>query len=287
MDVTIWGCRGSIASPGQDTVKYGGESTCLELTTNDGDVIIIDAGSGMRKLGNKILAEKKVHTLTLLLTHAHWDHLSGFPFFKPAYSPNFTIHICGGGDAQNSVLKYLQHQMSPPYFPVDFTMMKATFTNCCTCETKKCTNSLINTSSTIKCESIPLSHPNGGYGFKFTENSRSFVFLTDNELRFIHEKGLSRDKYVAFCQNADLLFHDAQYLDSEYHKFSAWGHSTYTDAIDLAIDAGVKRLGLWHHDPERTDSQIDTQMALCHNYIATRGSLLECFACREGMELHV
>lgn len=287
MNIKIWGCRGSIASPGPDTLRYGGDTTCLELNTDAGRKIIIDAGSGIRRLGNHIMKEKKSHEIILLMTHAHWDHMAGFPFFRPAYSPEFTIYLCGGVAAQKSILDYLKHQMSPPYFPVEFSVMKADFHTGCSCDQQICMGNLSSTDTSLKCSSIPLNHPNGGYGFKFTENKKSFVFLTDNEIRFHHEGGMSREEYVEFSRDADLLIHDAQYTETEYQWSRSWGHSTYQDAVDLALDAGTKRLGLYHHDPDRTDDQIDSFVARCREYIQKKGSSLECFACADGMELAI
>ncbi len=285
MKITIWGCRGSIASPGPDTLRYGGDTTCLELDTDEGRKIIIDAGSGIRKLGNKLMKDKSFTELILLLTHAHWDHMAGFPFFRPAYSPDFTIYICGGAAAQNSILDYLKHQMSPPYFPVEFSIMKADFRTGCSCGKGICAGNLPAPAGSVMCSSIPLNHPNGGYGFKFSGNSGTFVFLTDNELRHHHEGGLSRDKYIEFSAGADLLIHDAQYTETEYKWTKSWGHSTYQDAVDLAMEAGVKRLGLYHHDPDRTDDQIDRFTERCREYIQKKSSSLECFACADGMEI--
>ena len=288
MKITIWGCRGSITAPGRDTLRYGGESTCFEILTDDDETIIIDAGSGIRKLGNKLIKDGTRTNLTLLMTHAHWDHLAGFPFFKPAFSPRYTISVCGGPDAQASVMHSLKHQMEPPYFPVDMSAMKANFATGCRCDCEDCGHRISGLGPSHRCESIPLNHPNGGWGFKFTGKSeRAFVLLTDNEIRYHHETGRSRDEYIAFCKGAELLFHDAQYTEEEYAKTVTWGHSTYRDAVDVAIDAGVKRLGLLHHDPERSDDEVDRHLAWCRNYIAERQSSLECFACAEGTTFEV
>lgn len=287
MKINIWGCRGSITVSGQDTVRYGGESTCVEVITDDEQHIIIDAGSGIRKLGKKLVKQKTVTDLTMLFTHAHWDHLAGFPFFIPAYSPDFTIALCGGPDAQDSVLNYLKHEMDPPYFPVDFSMLKAKFITGCRCSKSNCEKNLTGTNPALACESIPLNHPDGGYGYKFSGHHGSFVFLTDNEIRHQHPNGRPREEYVGFCRNASVVFHDAQYLETEYKMTRGWGHSTYQDALDLAIDAGVQRLGLFHHDPDRTDDELDRNVEWCRQYIGDKGSSLECFACAEGMKLSI
>jgi len=287
MKIKVWGCRGSITSPGEKTLRYGGESTCIEITSNMGQKIIIDAGSGIRNLGHELLKDKTISGINLLLTHAHWDHLAGFPFFSPAYLPEFSISICGGPMGQESVLKYLAHQMEPPYFPVVFNLLKARFEVGCVCTREFCDHILPGHDDTIKCHSIPLNHPDGGYGFKFVETGKTFVFLTDNEIRCHHGAGLPRKSYIDFCGDADLLFHDAQYTEEEYDRTRSWGHSTFKDAVDLAMEAGVRCLGLFHHDPDRSDEEIDRQVDRCREYILKSGSPLECFACHQGMDLKV
>ena len=287
MKVKIWGCRGSITTPGAGTLRYGGESTCLEITSGTGERIIVDCGSGIRRLGHHLLKEKSIRDVTILLTHAHWDHLAGFPFFVPAYVPDFRITVCGGPDARDAAMKYLKHQMEPPFFPVDFSAMKADFGTGCSCGSEECTHCPSKTDGSIQCCSIPLNHPNGGYGFRFTSSGKSFVFLSDNEIGYSHEGGRSREDYVEFRRGADLLFHDAQYTEKEYERTRSWGHSTFEDAIKLGIDAGAKRLGLFHHDPEHDDDMIDKLAEYCGDYIHKAGSSMECFACVEGMEIEV
>jgi phosphoribosyl 1,2-cyclic phosphodiesterase len=287
MNVRIWGCRGSLTTPGKETLRYGGESTCLEIHSESGQRIVVDAGSGIRKLGRSIAKDRNATHLSLLLTHSHWDHIVGFPFFMPAYSSSYSITVCGGPIAQQSLWKYLKHAMEAPYFPVEFSALKAHFTVGCHCDRLHCDHALPTGETSIECHSIPLNHPNGGYGFKFVSDGRSFVFLTDNEIRHHHAGGLPRKVYIETCRDADLLFHDAQFTEDEYASTRGWGHSTYEDAVDLALEAGVKRLGLFHHDPERTDDDIDRYVDECRERIAKSGGALECFGCAEGMEIAV
>jgi phosphoribosyl 1,2-cyclic phosphodiesterase len=282
MKITIWGCRGSITTPGPNTVRYGGNSTCLEIRSAEGRLLVVDAGSGVRNLGKALQHESAVPEIRFFFTHPHWDHLAGFPFFEPAYSDRYTITFCSGPHAENTVRKYVSHQMEPPYFPVAFSHLRATFNF--RCEYPKMENGNCPLGS-IECRAFPLNHPNGGHGYKFIENGKTFVFLTDNELGFSHENGMPREEYVKFCKGADVLLHDAQYTDEEYQHTRGWGHSTYTDAARLAIDAGVKRLGLFHHDPDRTDDDLDRQLDLCRKQIHEAGSPVECFGCAEGMVL--
>jgi phosphoribosyl 1,2-cyclic phosphodiesterase len=287
MRIKVWGCRGSLTTPGPGSLRYGGHTTCLEVRTADGELIIVDAGSGMRDLGMALQKEKDLDRITLLFTHAHWDHLNGFPFFAPAYSPRFQITLCGGAVAQGSIRNYLTQQMRPPFFPVDFAHLKARFRFGCQCGHGQCPGQMTGINRRFQCQSLPLNHPNGGYGFKFVENGKSFIFLTDNELGFEHPGGLRREEYVRRCAGADLLLHDAQYNAREYKKTRAWGHSMCLDAVDLALDAGVKRLGLFHHDPSRSDDQLDQQVERCRRRIARAGSKMECFAVAERMVLHL
>jgi phosphoribosyl 1,2-cyclic phosphodiesterase len=282
--IKIWGCRGSITTPGPGTVRYGGNSTCLEIRSLDGQLFIIDAGSGIRNLGKALRDESTVSDIRFFFTHSHWDHLAGFPFFEPVYFDRYNITLCGGPHAENSIQKYLSHQMEPPYFPVDFSNLKARFNFCCV--HPKSENGDCPLGS-MQCRAFPLNHPNGGFGFKFVEQGKTFIFLTDNELGFKHEGGLTREQYVDLCQNADVLLHDAQYTDQEYRFARGWGHSTYKDAIDLAVEAGVKRLGLFHHDPDRTDDDLDRQTDFCRERIQQAGSPVECFTCAEGMVIEL
>jgi phosphoribosyl 1,2-cyclic phosphodiesterase len=282
MKIKIWGCRGSITTPGPTTLRYGGNSTCLEIRTKAGQIIIIDAGSGIRNLGKALSREKDVTQVRFFFTHSHWDHLTGFPFFKPAYSDTFSITFCSGPHAQDSIRKFLTHQMEAPFFPVDFNILRAKFDFRCQRPNMEPGNCHLDGFEVCP---IPLSHPNGGYGYKFIEQGKTFVFLTDNELDFQHEGGLSRAKYIEFCQGADLLVHDSQYTEEEYKFTRGWGHSTFGDATDLAIEAGVKCLGLFHHDPDRTDDDLGRQVEFCQERIHRKGRMTECFATAEGMEI--
>ncbi len=280
MKIRIWGCRGSLSTPGPTTLRYGGNTTCLEIRSSDGHVIVIDAGSGARNLGKALMNDSSVKQIYWLFTHSHWDHVVGFPFFAPSYSKKYRIILCGGPNSHDSLRKYLTRQMEPPYFPVDFSVLKADFVF----QREFSGSGFIDS---IQIESIPLSHPNGGYGYKLIEGNKSFVFLTDNELSCRHEDGLTADGYKNFCSNADLLFHDAQYTQEDYRFTKGWGHSTYEDALELAIAANVKRFGLFHHDPDRTDDDMDIQLKKCKDKIKERNLPLDCFGVAEGMEIDI
>jgi phosphoribosyl 1,2-cyclic phosphodiesterase len=280
MEITFWGCRGSIPTPGSRTNKYGGNTTCVEVRLSDGSLIVLDAGTGIRNLGKSMMRNPNGSEIYLILTHPHWDHLMGFPFFAPAYSNRYRIHIRGGPIAKETVRRYLDHQMQPPYFPARFFSLKAQF---------DFTHGIPMVKHIGSAEVIPiaLSHPNGGYGYKIVEGSTSFVFLTDNEVDYGHEGSLNRYEYTNICRDADLLVHDAQYTDKEYERTEGWGHSTYSSAIRLAVQANVKRLGLFHHDPDRDDQSLDRILTVCQEEIARRKKSMYCFAAMEGTKIRI
>lgn len=282
MKIKCWGCRGSLPTPDSDKQYYGGNTTCLEIETTTGERIIIDAGSGIRNLGKALCAAKVGENIRFFFTHSHWDHLMGFPFFPPAYAKDFTLSFCSGPHAQDTIRNFLSHQMEPPYFPVDFSAIKAKTIFHCDNPNNEPRNCRC---SGAEVRPINLSHPNGGFGYKIIDAGASCVFLSDNELGFSHPGGPDHADFVDFCRRSDLLIHDAQYTDSEYERTRGWGHSTFADATDLAIAAEVGRFGIFHHDPDRSDSDLNHQVSLCRERIRRAGSSVECFAIAEGMEL--
>ena len=278
MRIKIWGCRGSIPSPGCDNNKYGGNTTCVEVRLKDGSLIVIDARTGIRCLGNTLLKARGPKNVHLLLTHAHWDHLQGFPFFVPAYMEEYSIIVRGGRPAKQSLEAFLAHQMDPPYFPVPFRDLKASFDF-------RQENGQYLSIGNVAIITIPLKHPNGGYGYKFIEGDKTFVFLTDNEIGFDHPGGLPDAEYAAICRNADLLIHDGQYTEQEYEISRGWGHSTFRSVTDLSISADVKRLGIFNHDQRHLDQDLDRYIEECRQQISEEKSRVECFGTKEGMEI--
>lgn len=277
MLIRCFGARGSIPVSGKEYLKYGGDTTCIEIRTGDGEIIIIDAGSGIRRLGNRLLLEKR-NKLNLIFTHTHWDHILGFPFFKPIYVKGVKMDLFGCPFAQNSVKSMLSKSMAPPNFPVDFDDVAAEFTFHGLCEKAFSIGSVTVTP-------ILLSHPNQGLGYKFTEDGKSFVFLTDNELTFKHPGGLDYPDYLKFSKGADLLIHDSEYTAEDYKRMKTWGHSVYNDSLRLALEAGVKKFGLFHHNQERVDSAVDEIVNDCKRIINDQKSGLECFAASQDMEI--
>jgi phosphoribosyl 1,2-cyclic phosphodiesterase len=279
MIIRCWGARGSIPVSGQEYLKYGGSTTCIEIRNKDNQIIIIDAGSGIRKLGNKLLAENR-HEYNIIFTHSHWDHILGFPFFKPIYVEGTHVDIFGCPCTQESVREIVSRTMVNPNFPVDFASIKSDISYHGACEGIFRLNSVTITP-------IFLSHPGKGIGYKFVEDGKCFVFLTDNELTFKHPGGLDYCDYLDFAYNADLLIHDSEFTREEYKTTKAWGHTVYNDALKLASEAKVRSLGLFHHNQERTDAAIDGIVQHCEQIIGDSNTRLECFAVHEGMEIRL
>jgi phosphoribosyl 1,2-cyclic phosphodiesterase len=277
MKITCWGARGSIAVSGMDYVKYGGDTTCIEVRSKNDDVIIIDAGTGIRKLGNKLLASNE-RSVSLLFTHAHWDHLLGFPFFKPIYMKGTKISIYGSSHAQGSAKDLLARTMAAPYFPVDFSQILAEISSQTVGETAF-------EIGPVRISPLAISHPNQGVGYKLTEDGKSFVFLTDNELALCHTGGNEYGDYLRFSEGADLLVHDAEYTEEQYRFTKGWGHSLYTDALRLALEANAKQFGLFHHNQERSDAEQDRIVEDCRRIVKDRNSPLACYAMEAGMEI--
>lgn len=282
MKIKIYGCRGSLPTPGISTNKYGGNTTCLEIVSTAGDVAIIDAGSGLNNLGKDLLTEGAVKSVRFFFTHAHWDHLLGFPFFRPAYRKDFTLTLCSGPHAQSVIRDYLSHQMQAPFFPVELDALSANMVFNCD---NPCQEERFCCCGSLQVKAFPVDHPNGGFGYRIMENGKMFAFAPDNEINYGHPDGPGRDEFVRLFKDIELLIHDAQYTDNEYKITRGWGHSTFSATVDLAIEAGIKRLGLFHHDPDRSDADLNEQVAFCRDRIRAAGSNLECFAVHDGMEL--
>jgi phosphoribosyl 1,2-cyclic phosphodiesterase len=276
MIIRSWGARGSIAVSGPGYVRYGGDTACLEVRTRNDQIIIVDAGSGIRRLGNRLRAEKR-SSFNLFFTHSHWDHILGFPFFKPIYDPKTRIELYGCPMTNGDMVRLLAGVMKPPHFPVPYGEIEATVNYQGVCAE----NLLIDS---VSIRAIPLSHPNLGAGFRFDEGDRSLVFLTDNELGHHHRGGRSFEEYAEFARGADVLIHDAEYTPEEYGRTRSWGHSCHTDALRLALAAGVRSFGLYHHNQDREDDGVDAMVADCQRLAREAGSDLTVFGVTQDSE---
>jgi len=279
MHIRCWGSRGQIPVSGPEYNKYGGDTTCLEIRTKSGDLIIIDAGSGIRHLGT-LLLEQKPKKINLIFTHLHLDHILGLPFFGPVYVRQTSLTIYGCPFTISSFQEALHGMMQAPYFPVDINSLP--------CKMRyKDIHYQSFTIGSVRIKPIALNHPNGGLGFRLEEDGAVFVFLTDNELGYDLPGAQPFETYRDFCKGADLLIHDAEFDKEEYERFKAWGHSCYTDAIELAIKAEAKRLGLFHINNKRTDRQVDSMVRDSCRIIRRRGASVACMAIGRAFELQL
>lgn len=285
--VRFWGTRGSIPTPGAQTVRYGGNTPCVEVRTDDGWLIILDAGTGIRELGRALLERSNGSLVKgdIFLTHAHWDHIQGIPFFAPIFGRGNHFTIWGSQSLERSVDKVVRDQMSPVVFPVTFEELDATI------DFKGLPEGTPTAGNGYEVTAFAVQHPGGALGYRFTQSggrSGSLVYVSDNELAPHPRYGSAadwRDRMVTFVQGAAVLIHDTTYTTEEYDHHRGWGHSTFAEAVDLAIDGGVGTLVLFHHEPRRTDDQIEQCLAACQERVRDRGAALHVTAAAEGLTL--
>ncbi|HOO56004.1 MAG TPA: MBL fold metallo-hydrolase [bacterium] len=265
MKVKFWGVRGSVPTPGPTTVKYGGNTSCVEIITKSGDSIILDAGTGIRSFGMDYLKrENTSNHIHVLVSHVHWDHIQGFPFFIPAFLADMKIDLYSGGEVE----KWLKAQMTPPYHPVKFEDLDAEI------------NMHIIDGRQIEVAGclitpFPLNHPQDVFGFHIWENGKTVVYSTDTE----YDEASLQENYIETIKGSDLLMYDAQYTPEEYSKGRiGWGHSTYEGAVEIAKAAEIDRLVLFHHEPNHDDALIDNiekdAKALFSNTVAAREGMV-------------
>lgn len=243
--VKFWGVRGSIACPSPDHMVYGGNTSCIEISVGD-HIFILDAGTGIRNLGRELMS-RAASSAVLLLTHTHWDHINGFPFFAPAFSPDFRLRIMAGHltGKQGGIRAVLATQMDNPTFPVPLSAMRGTVSF-----------DDFDAGDTLTFEpgavvrTAPLNHPNGSTAYRIEFGGVSVCLVTDTE----HVPGQPDQNVLKLIQGADLVIYDCTYTDDEFPAKLGWGHSTWQEGVRLAKAAGVKRLAIFHHDPDHDDS---------------------------------
>jgi phosphoribosyl 1,2-cyclic phosphodiesterase len=288
LTLTFWGTRGSIPSPGPSTVRYGGNTPCVELRTEDGWLVILDAGTGIRELGRALLERDDGRPIAgdIFLTHAHWDHIQGIPFFAPLFRKGNRFTIWGSRSLPTSIDRVVRDQMSPVVFPVSFEELQARI-DFRELAAERCGG------NGYEVAAHEVRHPGGALGYRFTTGNadgRALVYVSDNELsadaRYDDTPGW-RERLVEFVRGASVLVHDTMYTADEYRSFIGWGHSTHEQAVELALDADVERLVLFHHRPERSDADVDRCVEKCRASVARRGRRLEVLAAAEGLTLQV
>jgi phosphoribosyl 1,2-cyclic phosphodiesterase len=267
--------RGSIPTPGPTTVRYGGNTSCVEVR-GGGEIILLDAGTGLRGLGRSLLSEFKDQplNLTMLLTHTHWDHIQGLPFFGPIYDSRCRLRILGCEGTRKGLVNALTGQMESTYFPVPFNKLPSNI------EIEELKDFNFNIGP-VCVRAMRANHPGLCVGYRLFSPDSLIAFFPDTEPR---TGGKDRDM-IEFIRDADVLILDSQYDSAEYQQHLGWGHGCVDDSVALALQAGVKQLCLFHHDPDHDDRRIDGLVKHARQLVAKQRAKLHVDAAREGMTI--
>ncbi len=296
MKLKFWGVRGSIPTPGKDTVRYGGNTPSIELRLDNGELIILDAGTGIRNLGDHLIANGESIKAYILITHPHWDHIQGFPFFKPAFVSGNEITVIGTDREEIDLQHIIADQMKKIYFPIQLNELKANLNF-------RSINEEEFSIFDAHVRTIYVNHPGFTVAYRIDYKGKSIVYVSDNEpfdkesaqrmtnfepvvlKRFLEHHGDPNQRIVEFAKGADVFIHDATYTPEEYVDKVGWGHSHYLFTLKLANEAGVKHCVLFHHEPNRTDDHIDLILEKCRREIKQKKFTFECSAAYEGLEI--
>ena len=274
--IKFWGVRGSIPTPGPETVRFGGNTSCVEVRA-DGQIIILDAGSGLRPLGVALDSEfrEKPQELTVLISHMHWDHIQGFPFFAPAFHRQNRIRVLGYGGATLGVRDVLSHQMEAPCFPVSLTEMRGNLAF----EELKETRFQVGPVHLSACRT---DHPGACYGYRLETSGGSICYVPDSETTMA-DSGRHSAGVAEFIRDADVVILDSQYTVEEYRERVGWGHGCLDEVVQIARDACVKNLYLFHHDPSHDDEFLDKMLHRARGLAMGSGMQVE--SAREGEQV--
>ncbi len=286
--IKFWGVRGSIPTPGPTTVRYGGNTPCVEVRLTEDKFFILDAGSGLRELGLHLLKSGKPIKSNILISHMHWDHIQGIPFFVPALLPGNEFTFYGAEEAEMSIKDILGNQMNYINFPIEMDDMASDLNFMGLQEDSYEVDG-------IKFETMFLNHPGSALGYKLFINGKSIVYISDNEpypndnevtneesQNFFED---SNEKLISFVKNVDILIHDGQYTPEEYKSRFQWGHSPYDFTVNVALKANVKQLVIFHHDPVHDDNFIDEIVFASQKMARDAKSKLDVIGAREGLQI--
>ncbi len=245
LKVRFWGVRGSISCPGAEYARYGGNTSCLEVTAG-GRRLIFDAGSGIRTLGVELARQPS--DIDIYFTHTHLDHLSGLTFFAPLFDQRSSVRMWAGHlEAPYTLKKVIGHLMQAPLYPVSLDVFQARV------EFKEFRSGDALSCGAVGIRTAPLNHPNGATGYRIDHLGKSICYITDTE----HHEGRRDKTIVDLCRGADVMIYDSSYTDEEYPRYRGWGHSTWQEGVRLADAAGVGTLAIFHHDPSHDDAFMD------------------------------
>lgn len=289
MYVNFWGTRGSIAKAGPTTLRFGGNTSCIEVRTERGTLLVVDCGTGAHGLGAALATEAAGEPIHghILISHTHWDHIQGLPFFEPLFDPTNSWHVYGPTGLGTSLGETLSGQMQYSYFPVSIGQLGGVVDY----------HDLVEGSFAVDDVEITtqyLNHPALTLGYRIEADGATVVYASDHEPNsraLAHGGDIASNhhdsEHAEFVAGADLLIHDAQYCASEYAAKAGWGHSTVEYVVDIARHAGVARVALYHHDPARTDDDVDELLELARRHAASSGYTGEIFAATEGARVEV
>jgi phosphoribosyl 1,2-cyclic phosphodiesterase len=289
MLLKFWGTRGSIPVPGNNTLIYGGNTPCVEVRDKDNNLIILDAGSGLRELGKQISQNKIEDSIHIFISHYHWDHIQGIPFFIPLYEKGNNITFYGEGSSDKKVKEMLSHQMTSTYFPINIDKVGAK-TNFVEIKT----NSVYQIGN-IKVETRRANHSSPTITFKLTEGNKNFVYMTDNELYmkdstqgYSQKEILNKNKeLIDFCSGCDYLIHDSMYDEISVLGKKGWGHSGNITLAHFSILSKVKNLVLFHYNPDYCDEKIESLLKETISVLNSENSGINCVASKEGMYIEL
>lgn len=301
MKVRFWGVRGSYAVPGPDTSRYGGNTSCVEVKIDGGPRIVLDAGTGIRKLGKDIISNDPAKSQTyLLVSHTHWDHIQGLPYFAPLYQRGHKVNVFALQRDDKNLREVFASQSDSAYFPVTFDEVQAQLTF------QELTEKASFEIGPVKVECTRLNHPWIAIAYRLEYEGKRFCYVTDTapfrdlliEHDFIKKPpgpgesiktedaaklAAMRDGVVRLCENADVVVYDTQFTPQEYSARPHWGHSCPDDAVEIVRQAGAKSLVLYHHAPERTDAQVDEILDAQRE----KNPDLDLLAAYEGLEINI
>jgi phosphoribosyl 1,2-cyclic phosphodiesterase len=288
MYIKFWGTRGSIPVPGNNTLKYGGNTPCVEIRTSGGEIIILDAGTGIRELGNYIIENNIEQPFNILLSHYHWDHIQGIPFFTPIYQAGRKVTFYGVPGSERSIQKLLSSQMEKDYFPINISEVAADI------RYEHLTPNESFKLNDISIDTLSVYHPSPTLTFKLKENGKSIVYMTDNELDVegenksnLTEKIKEKNKeLIEFCSGCDYLIHDMMF-DELIKVRPGWGHSSSQALAYFSMLAEVKNFIFFHYNPEFTDVKIDEILNDTRSCIKELGSSVNCIASKEGLTITI